>query len=175
VPLDPLKVEGQPICGLIYSLLGLGAEQRARENALVALPHPSPVEADPERRERQLDEYAKGVHKLIEHNLSYPAEARRRGQEGVGEVRFLIRRWGFLERVEVVRSTGFPVLDRHMIWAVESARHPGGREVPVPRFAPVPVESDRGGVEFTGRFQYRLRSESRTGVAVEVVSRRVQE
>jgi protein TonB len=65
------------------------------------------------------------IRQRIAQAIVYPEEARRQRQQGVVEMRFLIARDGSVEAVEVVHSSGHPILD-------ESAAQTIRRAVPYP-------------------------------------------
>ncbi|MTJ82456.1 MAG: energy transducer TonB [Telmatospirillum sp.] len=73
---------------------------------------------------------------------SYPPAARRRGQEGTVVVRILVVPDGSPAEVEVVQSSGHPLLDEAACetlrrWHLKPARHHG---TPVPARIEVPVQ-----------------------------------
>ncbi len=78
------------------------------------------------------------IRRRIEGALVYPPIARARRLEGVAHVRFVIRRDGAAEGVEVTQSSGHWVLDRAAVRGVQHAAPlpwvSGRLEVPV-RFA----------------------------------------
>jgi periplasmic protein TonB len=56
-----------------------------------------------------------------EHAKVYPEAAHRKGIEGTVEVRFRIAGDGSAEAVEVVRSSGFPLLDELSVQTIRRA------------------------------------------------------
>jgi protein TonB len=71
----------------------------------------------------------------IEDAKRYPARARRLEMEGVTEVQFRITRDGTVEGVTVVKSSGFPLLDRASVETIKRAAPfppiPGTIRVPI--------------------------------------------
>lgn len=59
--------------------------------------------------------------KRIEEAKRYPDQARRLGMEGVAEVEFRVAGDGSVESVTVVKSSGFPLLDRASIETIKRA------------------------------------------------------
>jgi protein TonB len=57
----------------------------------------------------------------IERVKSYPRLARERGIEGVVHLRFRVRPQGEVDRVEVVRSSGYEILDTASVRTVYRA------------------------------------------------------
>lgn len=58
-----------------------------------------------------LGELIRSIRQQIERAKAYPEPARRDGAHGTVEVRFRIASDGSVERTEVLRSSGFPLLD----------------------------------------------------------------
>ena len=77
--------------------------------------------------------YLKAIRALIERHKRYPRAALRRGQQGTCVVRVEVDRSGELERVEIVRSSGFRSLDRA---AVDTFRRGIRRFPPAPDALP---------------------------------------
>ncbi len=77
--------------------------------------------------------YLRAIRALIERHKRYPRAALRRGQQGTCVVRVEVDRSGTLERVEVVRSSGFRSLDRA---AVDTFRKRIRRFPPAPEALP---------------------------------------
>jgi protein TonB len=72
----------------------------------------------------------------------YPRRARERGWEGTVKLRLLIDIDGTVARVEIVESSGFPILDREaeravQDWTFHPARDAAGNAVPVSKVQPV--------------------------------------
>jgi protein TonB len=73
---------------------------------------------------------------------NYPRRARERGWEGTVRLRLLIDIDGTIARVELVESSGFPILDREaeravQAWTFHPARDADGKAVPVSKIQPV--------------------------------------
>ncbi|MFQ5883323.1 MAG: energy transducer TonB [Candidatus Methylomirabilales bacterium] len=75
------------------------------------------------------------LRQRIERAKRYPALARRWGMEGTAEVEFRIARDGSVERITVVRSSGFPLLDEASVKTVKRAAPlpfiPGTIRIPI--------------------------------------------
>ncbi|GIX06688.1 MAG: hypothetical protein KatS3mg115_1091 [Candidatus Poribacteria bacterium] len=74
-------------------------------------------------------EYWETLQKRIARHRRYPRFAQEQGIEGTVLVRFVLRRDGSLERVEVARSSGYRILD-------EEAQETIRRAAPFPPFPP---------------------------------------
>jgi protein TonB len=66
-------------------------------------------------------DYFLEIKRRIEANWTYPQEAIRRNQSGQGVVEFVLRKDGSLRLVEVVRTSGVPILDRYLENAIKFA------------------------------------------------------
>lgn len=71
------------------------------------------------------DAYVMGLYPLIQKYSKYPALARKRGQEGKVQLRFVIGDDGRAEHIEVVSSSGYYLLDRAAMDTI--------RLIPLPR------------------------------------------
>jgi protein TonB len=82
-----------------------------------------------------LEERLAEIRRRIQEALSYPSAARRRGVTGTARVQFQVGDDGRAEAVELVRSSGSPLLDRAARQSVVDAgvlpRVYGRLEVPV--------------------------------------------
>ncbi len=71
----------------------------------------------------------------IERAKQYPPRARRWGMEGTAEVQFRIARDGSVQEVTVVKSSGFPILDRATVETLKRAAPlpviPGTIRIPI--------------------------------------------
>ncbi len=76
----------------------------------------------------------------IERTKSYPRIARERGIEGEVRLRFQLTPSGSIEKIEIIRSSGYEILDKASIWAVY-------RAVPLPYLS--------GWVEMPMRFELK--------------------
>ena len=65
--------------------------------------------------------YTQAVRARIEDEKTYPNGAKQRGMEGSAEVRYVLDRSGKLLAAEVVSSSGYPLLDRAALRAVQTA------------------------------------------------------
>ncbi len=104
------------------------------------------------RREQLVEAYRGEVKRRIEDKWVYPQEASRKGQSGQGEVRLVIRQNGSLESLEMVRSTGTPILDRYVENAIRLA-------LPFPS---MPAEAGQDPVTMTFTFTYQLDTSRRS-------------
>jgi len=94
--------------------------------------------------------YFTGLRKAIELAWSYPEEAVRRGYEGDVLLEFGIDRKGKLVVIKVLKSSGYPVLDRTIVDAIRSAAP----------FAPLPVGFGKEVLTVTATFRYTLSGSS---------------
>lgn len=90
--------------------------------------------------------YFTGLRKAIELVWVYPGDAIRRGMQGVVSLEFVIAKNGKASHVKVLRSSGYEILDRYAIQAVEQASP----------FAPLPDGFGKERIIVTGAFQYVL-------------------
>jgi protein TonB len=87
-------------------------------------PEPSPAtEAAPDRLALQA-RYGRDIRDAMEATKSYPRVARDRGWQGTVKVRFRFLPGGNLDAVEVVDSSGFPILDEHAMKMARAADLP---------------------------------------------------
>ena len=80
-------------------------------------------------REYRYMSYFAHMKEKIEMAWLYPEEAQRGGQQGVATLRFTVLHSGQVKDVQVVRTSGFPLLDRYAVKAVNDAH-----------FNPMPAE-----------------------------------
>ncbi|MBX2853503.1 MAG: TonB family protein, partial [Rhodobacteraceae bacterium] len=59
---------------------------------------------------------------LLQRHRRYPRRARSRGQEGAGQLLFVMRADGGVERVELARSAGYRLLDQEILAMLERAK-----------------------------------------------------
>ncbi len=75
------------------------------------------------------------LREKIERAKQYPPRARRWGMEGTAEVQFRIARDGSVQEVTVVKSSGFPILDRATVETLKRAAPlpviPGTIRIPI--------------------------------------------
>ena len=79
-----------------------------------------------QRRARYLKEHFEYIRNRVLGNIDYPERARRMNWEGTVLVSFVVTAHGHAENIDILQSSGFPILDRN---AVEAIR----RSVPFPR------------------------------------------
>ena len=91
--------------------------------------------------------YFSGLRKAIELAWNYPAQAVRRGQEGVVHLRFAIAADGTASKIKIVRSSGYRLLDVAIVDAIRLASP----------FSPLPRNLKREQLTITGSFHYILR------------------
>ena len=63
-------------------------------------------------RARFLKEHLAYIRNMIAEHLRYPSQARRMGWSGKLTIEFVIRESGGVDTIRVVKSSGFPLLDR---------------------------------------------------------------
>ena len=69
-------------------------------------------------RKRYLKEHFAYIRDLILKNLTYPPQARTMGWQGALTVSFVIKVTGHVERLRVLRSSGYEILDRNVLETV---------------------------------------------------------
>ena len=67
------------------------------------------------------NDYSSLLAQKISYLLVYPQKAREQNWEGIVKVKFLINKDGSIEAAEIAQSSGYPLLDRSALWAVENA------------------------------------------------------
>jgi periplasmic protein TonB len=77
--------------------------------------------AEPGLGRREMDPLWEWIRQAIQHRITYPALARRRGWEGQITVRFVLSMSGDVSELQVVESSGHPILDTAALQAVSSA------------------------------------------------------
>ena len=92
--------------------------------------------------------YFTNMRKAIELVWNYPMDAARRGMQGEVGLEFAISRDGHATQIKVIKSSGFPILDRAIIEAIQAASP----------FAPLPQSYQRSRLLVTGSFRYILNS-----------------
>lgn len=96
------------------------------------------------------DDYLARLREKIEAVRRYPDRARRMGQEGRVVIRFIVRAGGEVERVDLDKSSSFPLLNRAAMETIRS----------LSSLPPLPPEfGDR--MEVTIPFVYRLEQSAR--------------
>jgi protein TonB len=98
-------------------------------------------------RDPRYAEYFAELKRRIQDKWTYPKEAARKGQSGRGELRFVLRKDGSVETVEIVKSSGVDVLDSYIRNAIRLAAP----------FPPVPVSIEREAIPISMNFNYELR------------------
>ena len=91
--------------------------------------------------------YFSSLRKAIELAWNYPAQAVRRGQQGVVRLRFAIAADGTASKIKVVQSSGHRLLDIAIVDAIRLASP----------FSPLPRNLKREQLTITGSFHYILR------------------
>ncbi len=90
--------------------------------------------------------YLQGLKRRIELIWKYPETARRDGLQGSLIMRFSIGKSGKLESVEIVRSSGYPMLDEAAKQALEDANP----------YNPLPDNWHKTSFTITGTFIYKI-------------------
>lgn len=88
----------------------------ASTTTVAGSPLPSPRESEQHLRRSVLD--------LFSQRLNYPAIARRKGWQGTVTLRLLIEPDGRISRLQVDRTSGYPVLDRAAVKSLQLASVP---------------------------------------------------
>lgn len=88
--------------------------------------------------QEELKKYQSKITKKIKSNLVYPADARKRGYEGVTAVRFVVTESGMIQSgtLVIARSSGYPMLDTN---ALKSVRDSEPFDRP-PRTMPIEID-----------------------------------
>jgi len=90
--------------------------------------------------------YINGLKGRIEGIWKYPESARRDGLQGSLVIKFVIGRSGRLEEVDIIKSSGYPLLDEAAKKALLDAQP----------FNPLPDNWKKDSFSITGTFVYRL-------------------
>lgn len=90
--------------------------------------------------------YFTGLRKAIELVWNYPMDAARKGMEGVVGLEFAISDSGHASGVKVIKSSGYQVLDRAIVDAINLASP----------FSPLPKGLGKEKIVVTGSFHYAL-------------------
>jgi protein TonB len=115
--------------------------QTTSGNAIAAKTLPDAV-----NRQNILDAYRQKLAERLAKAKFYPTLAQRRGMEGKVMVRFVIDRYGNIQSVSVMESSGYAILDEAALEAVQS----------IGRFAPFPQEIPDPQWEITFAMVYQL-------------------
>ncbi|MBN2483196.1 MAG: TonB family protein [Candidatus Omnitrophica bacterium] len=67
------------------------------------------------------DQFMQIINERVQFFLIYPQQESEKGHEGVVQVKFTIRRDGRVEKLEIAQSSGYPLLDKAALWAVQNA------------------------------------------------------
>ena len=97
-------------------------------------------------KDRRYVSYAKAVKEKIAQQWKYPPEARRNLMEGKLFLVFSLSRNGQVERITIVNSSGFPILDEEAVRAVRAS-------APYPAF---PDHIAVGRLNIEANFDYRI-------------------
>jgi len=91
-------------------------------------------------------EYFAELKRRIEDKWTYPEEAARNGQSGRGELRFVLRKDGWVRTVEIVSSSGVRILDSYIQNAIQLAQP----------FPPIPMSIGDDVLPISINFRYVL-------------------
>lgn len=91
-------------------------------------------------------DYFDKIRRRIKENWVYPREAGERGIGGQLVIEFAIRKDGWLQVVELKRSSGVPILDQYALNALKLAQP----------FPPVPDSVSKGPLLIAGIFTYQI-------------------
>ena len=92
--------------------------------------------------------YFTGMRKAIELTWNYPLEAARKGMKGEVGLEFAIGKDGRASRIRVIKSSGYEILDKAIIQAIQLASP----------FSPLPSGFGKNRIVVTGSFRYILSS-----------------
>ena len=106
--------------------------------------HPDSVTLDTD--DLMYTSYLQGLKRRIELIWKYPETARRDGLQGSLIMRFSIGKSGKLENVEVLRSSGYPMLDEAATQALKDANP----------YNPLPDNWKKDSFTITGTFVYKI-------------------
>lgn len=121
-----------------------GAPERKPQQEAPPSPPPPPRVSPPARTDEDLlASYYARIRSIVERNKRYPEESKRRSEEGTVVVRVRISETGKIEKVELVRSSGYSNLDRETLRAVRA----------IGAFPPPPGNRP---LEFNLEVEYRL-------------------
>ncbi|MBN2119841.1 MAG: TonB family protein, partial [Candidatus Omnitrophica bacterium] len=67
------------------------------------------------------NEFLNSVYEKVQYNLVYPEKAKEENREGIVKVRFLLKKDGSIEGLEIEESSGCPLLDKAALDAVRDA------------------------------------------------------
>ncbi len=100
----------------------LPEERTGLPEPLATVPAGAQMEAAPQRPDAaDLASYARLLAELLARQRQYPRLAALRGWEGEVQLRVQVARKGAIVAVQVLRSSGFEVLDRHALQMVQQA------------------------------------------------------
>ena len=116
---DPKKVAPgsaeEPLSAIDQAIARVRQRQRSRDQEALEAAETGPVRvtrSEPLTADDSGEwEYVESVRQKIRGNSRYPGFARRMGQEGTVELAFAVQRNGDVQNAEVVKSSGFVVLD----------------------------------------------------------------
>lgn len=66
-------------------------------------------------------DYFKLIKQRIDLFTIYPVRAKANTWEGTAEIKFIVKKGGKIENIEIEKSSGYPLLDKAAVWAVKSA------------------------------------------------------
>jgi len=92
-------------------------------------------------------DYSQVVVAWLEQHRRYPTIARRRNQEGVGQIEIVLAKTGALVEVRLLKETGKRALDRELLQMARRAQ-------PFPKF---PKNLDKERLSFTIPIEFKLR------------------
>lgn len=116
--------------------------------AVAAGPVTAPGSDDPRAKKQEMDYFAQ-VSAHLNRRKTYPAEAKKAGQQGVVTVRFTVDRLGGVSAVALKRGSGHDVLDQTTLDLVR-------RVAPYPR---IPASLHRESVTLALPIDYSLRTD----------------
>lgn len=121
-PPPPSKTAFAPEASVGFSSAAQREEVAAAPGPSSA-PPPTPA-ARPPDDSQALDDYGRGILELLTRHRQYPRLAALRGWEGEVRLRLKVAGKGGLLAVQVVRSSGYEVLDQHALQLIQGAALP---------------------------------------------------
>jgi len=107
------------------------------------------IEGEPvplDTRDPRYTDYFEQIRRRIKENWIYPHEAGDRGIGGQLVIEFAIRKDGWLQFVDLKRSSGVPILDQYALNALKLAQP----------FPPIPDSVSKGSLPVAGIFTYQI-------------------
>ncbi|MFH2132944.1 MAG: energy transducer TonB, partial [bacterium] len=91
-------------------------EKQGEPSSVGEITDASTVKPDPEQY--YLQQHFKTIHEIVRKRIQYPKVARRMGWTGKVLVSFLVDKNGDVSDIEIVKSSGYPLLDKSAVSAI---------------------------------------------------------